>query len=316
MKKRWGKALLERMAAIPLIDVELIPRSVRSVVMTLVTAGTGVLIFWSAYSGGVARGMNHVIAYGTEIDLMPMSVALSDSVYNVHLGYVGLTSVYYSLLNSMNRNSTEQGPEQVVRNTRDGQLINEAIATASSLGTRSRTDGNISDGQMMTTVYHDLGSVDYMKLAFKLFGRKIEALYNTFFLILAVSSVLFLATFPNSISAQLLLLVTLFAFRLELHTPIFSVDMPTFAGVRHSSTLSLIPAWYFALLTIERRRLSWLSLALALCQLALLLLAITIRGTAIWTVVFLVALAAICACYRWIARPRGERTLALWLNSC
>jgi hypothetical protein len=312
VKSGQSRLLLERVAAIPLIDVELIPRSARAVVMSCITAGISALIVWSIYAGGISRGMHHVIAFGMEIDTTPMSVALSESVYGVDLGYIGLASVYNAMTKVLSRGSTSAYDAVIQRNIRDGQVINDAITAAASLGPQS--PGYISDRGLITTMYHDMGSVDYIKLSFRLFGNRIEALYYTFFVIIATSSLLFLATFPNSITAQLVLLCTLFAFQLELHTPIFNAGMPTFAGVRHGSTLCLIPVWYFALLTVHKRRASWLLLIIGAGQLAILILAITVRGTATWSIVFLGALAVLCGTYRWSAASRAERTSTLWLR--
>lgn len=281
--------------------------------MSGVTAVLGAVIIWSIYTGGQARGMDHVLAYGVEIDVAPMSVALSDSVYGVNGGYVGLTSVYHALIIGLSAGTnTAAAIEQNIGNR---EVINAAIRAAMTLTPQQAAYGNISDSRVMTLVYSDLGSVDYIKLAFRLFGTRVEALYQTFFVILAVSALLFVATFPNSLAAQLTLLGTLFAFLMELQTPIWSQGMPTFVGVRHSSTLCLIPAWYFALLFLQRRRFSWLMILLTAGQLAVLILAIAIRSTAIWTVVFLSGLALVCGTYRYVRAPKMERTPALWRRS-
>jgi hypothetical protein len=310
---RWPTAALERIAAIPLIEAELIPRSRRATVMSAVTAGIAALIIWSTYVGGTSRGMDHVIAYGIEIDLTPISVVLTESVYGINLGYVALSSVYSAMNTTMRRGITTPDVDALLRNAGDRQLINEAITRASSLSVNDMHYGYFSDRWLMSMMYQDLGTVDYIKLSFRLFGNRIEALYYTFFVILAVSAVLFLATFPNSITAQVVLLSALFAFLLELHTPIFTPDMPSLTTVRHSSVFAMIPVWHFALLTLERRKLSWLLLVLAAGQVAILVFAITMRSTAMWAVVFLGGLAVVCGSSRWLAGSPEGRTFTAWL---
>ena len=282
--------------------------------MTSVNAVITGLIIWSIYAAGISRGMDHVLAHGAEIDITPISIVLTESVYGIDLGYVGLRSVYGTMMNVVSRDAKRPDDPIVLRNIRDREVIEEAIAAGSSLSVSAMSYGYFSDRSLITMMYQDLGSVDYIKLSFNLFGRRIEALYYTFILILAVSAVLFLVTFPNSITAQLVLLAALFAFRLELSTSIFTRDMPTFATVRHGSTLALIPVWYFALLTRDKRKVSWLSLVLAAGQLVILVFAITIRSTAIWAVVFLGALAVVCGSYRWLAAASADRTFRAWLR--
>jgi hypothetical protein len=91
---------------------------------------------------------------------------------------------------------------------------------------------------------------------------------------------------------------------MELQTPVFNQFMPTFPGFRHGSTLCLIPMWHFGFLIIDKRRPTWLLIALTSVQLAVLILAIRIRSSAIWAVIFLIALTAITIVKA--SRPRAR----------
>src|SRR5262249_42644560 len=64
----------------------------------------------------------------------------------------------------------------------------------------------------------------------------------------------------------------------------------SFWGMRHGSTLALLPMWHLALLIARQARITVLGLVLAAIQVAILILAIRMRGSAAWTVVFLAAL--------------------------
>jgi hypothetical protein len=302
MLSRLGK----RIADVPVIDGELRLTSRRAFLRFLVVACFAAMIILSTNREGIRLGMDHALAYGTEIDAIPISIALSESVYGVDLGYVGLLPVYSELMRKLTAGSSGANDETVLRNIRNQDVINGAITAAASL--EAQSVGFVSERVLLTTMYLDQGSVDYMKLAFHLFGYRIQALYHTYFLLIATSTLLFLLTFPNAFGAQMVLISVLFALRLELFTPIFSSHMPTFAGMRHSSTLCLIPVWHFVLLSVSDRRVSWISLLLAVAQLAILVLAITVRGTAIWAVVFLTLLAVVCGTASWFRLPPEQRT--------
>jgi hypothetical protein len=170
-----------------------------------------------------------------------------------------------------------------------------------------------------------------VKLSFRLFGLRFKSFYDTFFVLLAISALGFLWTFRSDVPAQVVLLFTLFAFAIEPHTAIFTSNMPTFTGLRHSSTLALIPMWYFTFLLLRaspllvlrlrslrlklRREqlLGLLAVIVALFQLALLILAIKIRGSAIWSVIFVVSVGVAVAILPWWRTP-GPRSYRLLLR--
>ena len=95
--------------------------------------------------------------------------------------------------------------------------------------------------------------------------------------------------------------------------------------MRHGSTLGFVPMWHFAFLLLRRAnfRLTFTRaihprlivpdirtvclVGGALWQLALLMLALRMRGATIWMVMFLVVLAAFLA-----VQPRWRQRLALW----
>ncbi len=90
----------------------------------------------------------------------------------------------------------------------------------------------------------DIGYVDFVKLSFRVFGMNMQAMHYMFFLLLSVSAAAFLLTFRSDAVAQAVLVSTLFAFYVELYTSYFTITS-TFSGMRHGSTLSLIPMWHF-----------------------------------------------------------------------
>ncbi|MEW3863855.1 hypothetical protein, partial [Pseudomonas aeruginosa] len=78
-----------------------------------------------------------------------------------------------------------------------------------------------------------------------------------FFVILSLSTSVFLLQYWRRPMAQVLLLCNLVAFWLELHTAMVTPHMPSLWGMRHGSTLAILPTWHVALLMAYRTRLSW-----------------------------------------------------------
>ncbi len=268
------------------------------------------LIIAITAQAGIKRGMDHKVMYGPEYEQRFISVALSDSVYHLNLGYVAFRSVNDKLTAIWNRGAKTGAQDTIlIENSSNGDLINDAIRAAASLG--PQTIGHLSDGSLVTTVDEDLGEVDYYKLAFRLFGQRIQSYYYLFFTLLALSSLVFIAAFHDDIYALTTLLFTLFAFFIELHLNLFSPDMPTFPGQRHGSTLALIPLWYFAFSV--GRRASLAAVCGALIQVFILILAWRIRGSVSWVFVFLFALTVAVAVGRGLLRPRATRSLLAFL---
>jgi hypothetical protein len=97
---------------------------------------------------------------------------------------------------------------------------------------------------------------------------------------------------------------------MELDSLVFSEHVPSFWGMRHGSTLALVPVWHLALLMVYRSRLSLMAVILAVVQVTILVLAIRVRGSAAWTVIFMVALALFFAVQAWREFAPGERSIA------
>src|ERR1700730_10869357 len=195
---------------------------------------------------GIARGMDHKVSWGPTSEQNAISIALSESVYGLHLGYVGLSSVENKLVEIWNRGVKEPNDPSMIENSSNAELMNEALRAAASLG--PQTIGYLSDQTLVTTWYDDMGEVDFFKLAFRLFGLQIQSYYYLFFAILAFSAIVFILTYHDDSYALVTLLCTLFAFYVELHLNAFSANTPTFPGMRHGSTLALVPMWYFIFL--------------------------------------------------------------------
>jgi hypothetical protein len=256
------------------------------------------------FASGLRLGMDHKTAFGPESEQNEIAIALSETVYGLNLGYIGFATVHDKLVEIWNGGLDGHDPK-LLENCSDRDLLNKAITEASSLG--PQTVGYVGDGTLVTAVYDDLGYVDLTKLSFALFGRHIEAIYYMFFVLLSISAGVFIITFGFRVDALAVLLCALLAFVIEMRTAIFFDGMPTVVGMRHSSTLALIPMWHFLFLVVHRRRLSLVTGACALIQLAILVLAMRIRGSAAWTVLLVIAVVFLMIFITWLrqeARPR------------
>lgn len=253
---------------------------------------------------GIARGMDHKISWGPTSEQRAISIALSEFVYGLHLGYVGLGSVNNKLVEIWNRGAKVPDDPILIENSSNAELMNEALRAAASLGPQKI--GYLSDRTLLTTWYDDMGEVDFFKIAFRLFGLQIQSYYYLFFAVLAFSAIVFILTYHDDIYALVALLCTLFAFYVELHLNAFSVDAPTFPGMRTGSTLALVPMWYFIFLL--GRGFSIGRLVGAVIELFILIFAWRIRGSVSWIFILLLALAIIAALPVWLQRARGERS--------
>ncbi len=238
----------------------------------------------------IRRGMDHAVMIGPG-DQTAIAISLSDTVYNLRLGYIGLKQVRDAIYDHWNRGASGWSDlEQLKKNFHDRDLLNAGLRAAASLG--PQTPGYIEDGTLITTFYDDMGEVDYVTMAFRLFGLQIESMLYLYFTLVALSALVFILTFHDRIFALCLLFTTLFAYYVELYLKVFEpVAITSYWGMRHSSTLCFVPAFHLALLLLWKRKPSPAVVAGAVIQLAILILTWRIRGSVAWVLVFLPALA-------------------------
>jgi hypothetical protein len=240
-------------------------------------------------SSAIRRGMDHAVMIGPG-DQTAIAISLSDSIYDLKLGYIGLRKVFNTIHSYWNRDADWANAEQLKANFHDAELLNAGIRAAASLGLQ--TPGYIGDGELITTFYDDMGEVDYVTLAFGIFGMKVQSLFYLYFALLGLSALIFILTFHDRIFALCLLFTTLFAYYVELYLMFFhQVHIPTYWGMRHSSTLCLVPMLHLTFLLLWKRKLSLAAGAGAVVQLSILILAWRIRGSVTWVMVFLPLLA-------------------------
>jgi hypothetical protein len=285
---------------------------VRTGLSAVLTTILSVLLIWAVYNGGLRRGMDHAISFAGESELNGMAIAISELKHGLN-AYVGYSTIRDALTTVVRRDVANTGDPQLLKNLKDSGVLNEAISSAVALGPQK--ESFIVDGTLMTMIYDDIGIVDYDKVAFSLFGYRIEAMYYLYFVILSVSVAAFLLQYWRDVVPQMALLATLLAFYVELDTLVFSEHVASVWGMRHGSVLAIVPMWHVAFLLMARVRISPAALVLALIQIAILVFSMRVRGSATWTLIFVSALVLGFVVQAWRARSAGQRTIATTLNA-
>ena len=101
-----------------------------TIMRPLLVAALAAFIILITALGGIRRGMDHKVMWGPEFEQTFISVAISDSVYGLHLGYVAFQSVHDKLVEVWNRGA-RAGPQDpgLIANSSNGDLINQALQT-------------------------------------------------------------------------------------------------------------------------------------------------------------------------------------------
>jgi hypothetical protein len=125
----------------------------------------------------------------------------------------------------------------------------------------------------------DAGYMDYVQFAFRLFGHRIQALYYSYFLLLATSAVLFCAQFWRNFFA--LFAVAALEYSIFKYLDVLQgVRIDSVSNPRFISTLVFIPLFHALFLKLGRARIDLRALALLAPQAILVALAIDTRSLA------------------------------------
>jgi hypothetical protein len=252
--------------------------------------------------------MGAALEYGTP--LVALAAAVTDFSLNRNLGYVAPSEVMRALWEPFGLTDPNPDMEVVFSRLHDAALIDRALADAAAV---RPSELHAMDTGLQSMYYQDLGYVDYAKLAFSLFGLKIESLYVLFFVLLGISTGAFILAFSENPFAMIAVIAVSFGFYVELNSSIFSSSMPTVYGFRYPSVLGILPTLHLSLLLLSKQRLSLGQLALATVQAALLIFSIKMRASAQWGLIVLLAIAAcqfltsLISCWE----PQRDRRLAV-----
>ena len=192
-----------------------------------------VLLILTGFQQAVNKNMHHYITWGAYQDFESMAVAISDLRYNLNAGYLAYAEVI-NLFNSrlgMNSREGERLPEQ---RAGDAAYINEVIRDAMTIPQISIISPvGVSDfmplirHQLTPVLAEDVGRADYYKTAFRLFGYRVQSTHYLFFVILTISTVLFLIGFHRRPDALFLLVAYLAGLNLLVNSRLFNLGLPS-----------------------------------------------------------------------------------------
>ena len=173
------------------------------------------------------------------------------------------------------------GYERLEELGRGTAFLNDALKKVFQTASLAEDGGVTAIGWGM-----DAGYMDFVDVAFRIFGQKVESLYLTFFLFLATSTALACIQFYD----RFLVLFSLLSFQYVLFFFLHETgrwEIYSFTSPRFLSILAVIPLLHALFLILYQIRPSSRAIFLFLPQAALIAAAGDFRATAYWTVIAL-----------------------------
>jgi hypothetical protein len=232
--------------------------------------------------------------WGQDQDIRATAVAISRLEYGLGGGLYHRV-IEQTLLEHM-AGGPDVGSVEASRRAHDPFYVNQALRAATSLDPSTFPKGSVQDGTYGFAT-DDEGMATFYALAFRLFGYSFAAIFNLYFVMLAISALLFAVCFWKNNGALAVLMLTLGALYALSTTSIWSDLMPSLSAYRARSTLGLIAFAHVICAIRARQSLRWPQFVLTLVQTGLLAFVITFRSTAEWMLI-VVALVSIASLRR------------------
>jgi hypothetical protein len=310
---RWTAGILVR----PGIQSSFLPEpaaaasgwSWRSVVAAILSAGLCFALLGRMAEVGLQRGMDGQMYEAIDDAGRALAIAISDMRFGLNRGYVG----YRAVAEAMEAKGLTKRQDILQKYgfrypdvLKDRAQMNSAIQSA--LNANVPTDVGFGDRSMLSMETAELGLVDYMKLAFRLFGFRVESMFYLYFSLFGVSILAFTLAHWRSIEALALSILFLAAGNIVFDTGLFDhINLQTVANPRFLSTLGLLPGLHIILLMLKPRPASLMQMALACIQAVIFEFALNIRASLLWLVLFVLALAVIQIAIWSARRARADR---------
>ena len=151
----------------------------------------------------------------------------------------------------------------------------------------------------------DKGIVDFVELAFRVFGLRIESVAIAYYALLLLSSLLFCWRYWNNCMAMVALTSVLFAEFQILPYLVFNPQLTSPLALRCIPIISVIACLHCAL-HYWRTRATLTDLAAVFLQALLIVFVLNVRSTAIWQPLLLLGFGLIFALRRWRDRRRNS----------
>ena len=248
----------------------------RIIIITLIAV---VLIY--TFMESVNKDMERTVSV-TPTNLMAISIAISEAKYGL-TGYTGYTNLLKIFLRDLS----------LFPASRD-DIYNSKIKEALDYG---KYNDPKSGG--LHLIWNDVGMVTYFKLAFKLFGYKIQSVFYLYFLLLLVSIYTFVVTFRKQIRLlSILLLFVCSHFVVVMATATVGGELQV-SNARFFPVLAIVPSFYLTLLALGKHKINLLTLSGTIIQTFILILIIYARSSAIYQLVFLPSILFIAFIWYW-----------------
>jgi hypothetical protein len=247
-----------------------------------------------AYCSGLARGDDRIVSLGEWGRFMYAISAAATDLRAGLPGYVILES-YWTLLE-------KAGFQQEPKVLQDPAVMNRAFKEAwnTKLTPPPPAAQNVQYGVRGASA-DDLGFVDYAKMAFTIFGPRIQGFYHLYYLILTVSVCLFVLTFWRSPMCMLALIAVLLSFCLLLQSDIFA-NVNNIASVqnpRFASSFAIVALLHILCAIFVRLSPSAWHVIAVLVQAEIIFFATTIRASSMWTVIAIGCVWIVMIVYSW-----------------
>jgi hypothetical protein len=221
----------------------------------------------SAFDQGMHRYLqdpqdDYQVYFQNAIYAPRIAIALSDLRYDL-TGNLGYRKVLTSLLAQ--------------------NISNESIQEALAL-----EDADLRDTFVLNQ--HDMGLVDYFKVAFSVFGFKTESFLYPYILLFFISVGCFAIEFRLSDIALLFLVFFLVAhLMVVMAIEGIGVQLGVVYSTRFISILGVLPLIHIVFLSLQNKQITLFALAVASVQAIIVCFAVWCRSSAMWIYLFLVS---------------------------
>lgn len=253
-------------------------------------------ILTSTFMQAKEKGMHQTLPEAVSRHVNSLGIAISELRYGLR-GYQG----YRRVLNTLSDNGITKDTA-VLSNydktfeavLKDPNILNRAIGKAVSVADAA------SEGKYYL-FREDKGLVDYYKLAFRVFGYKIESFFCLYFLFLILSISMFFIVFYKRLDLLYLLLLFICGhFIIAAATPMVGIELQTVHNPRFLPVLAVLPSIHLGLMVLGMHRFSKKVFICALVQAAILIFVIHIRTSTVYQVMFLGLLFLLASLWFWV----------------
>lgn len=258
---------------------------------TLIYGLLGLLLIGFSFAYGTQKNMHNTLPEALSRHINSMGVAISELEYGSS-GYRGYQKVDDIL-------------EIEKIDSKDGS---KAFFVSDKTFAKALNIDDAASGGEYCLLTDDKGLVTYYKLAFKIFGYRLSSFFYLYFSLLTLSVVIFFVTFYRRFDLLNVLILFLCGhFVVMAAAPVVGLDLQTVHNARFIPVLAILPAIYIALLILGKHRINKTIMFYTLLQAGLLILAVHVRSSAAYQIMFLCFVFAATALRQWLAKPRLGR---------